>query len=158
VLSRQPTYTYITNGYGTYVKTLNGYMDVVRGYQAVTQTQTVQASNGTNTLSFGPGISVADIQVEASGNDLIIGLRDPNNPNATFAQLIDKIRIQNWINPLNQVQSFKFADGTTIGVAEIIAIENGKVIAPPTLSLHSVTGNAGTAIPLSIVSAVGSTD
>ena len=156
VTARRPQYSY--DNYGNRFR--SGYIDSVNGYQAVAQTttQTVQVSNGANTLQFGPGIAVTDIEVKASGNDLIIAVKDPNSPNATFAQLTDKVRIQNWINPLNQVQTFKFADGSTLGVAEIVALGNGAVIGPPTLSVQSASGSAGSAIPLSIASALTSTD
>jgi YD repeat-containing protein len=160
VTARTPTYSYTPSNY-TYqppIKTLTGYQDTINGYKLGPETVLVQTSNGSNTLQFGPGIAVTDIEVQASGNDLLIGVKDPSNPNATFAQLTDQIRIQNWVNPLNQVQAFQFADGTTLGVAEITALENGKIIAPPSLSVQSASGNAGSAIALSIASAITSTD
>jgi len=105
-----------TDAYGN----ITGYWEHVIGY--VASTQTVQVSNGANTLSFGAGISVSDLEVQASGNDLIVAVKDPNHPNATFAQLTDKIRLQNWTNPLNQIQTFRFADGTTLGVSGIVSL------------------------------------
>ena len=79
----------------------NPYIDVI-GYAArtvsttYTTTQPIQVSNGANTLLFGSGISASDLEIQASGNDLIVAVKDPNHPNATFAQLTDKITIQNW--------------------------------------------------------------
>ena len=115
ITSRTPIYNY---------QYIVNYYDHLNGYRAVTttSTQTVQASGGANTLQFGAGISVSDLEVKASGNDLIIGVKDPNNPNATFAQLTDKITLQDWMNPLNRIQTFQFADGTTLGVSGIVAL------------------------------------
>ncbi|MEW6454450.1 MAG: calcium-binding protein, partial [Pseudomonadota bacterium] len=42
-----------------------------------------------------------------SGNDLIVGVKDPANPNATFAQLTDKITLQNWMDPLNRIETIQ---------------------------------------------------
>ena len=126
--------------------------DSFNGYRAYshTTTQTVQSSNGANTISFGSGIAVGDIEVEASGNDLVIGVKDPNNPNATFAQLTDKIRIQNWINPLNQVQTFKFADGTTLNASSILSLAsaNGTETLSSTGSIRTLIGSNADAILL----------
>src|SRR5262249_4598854 len=65
MLSQTP----VTDGYGNVVD----YTDHVIGYAP--GTQTVQVSNGTNTLSFGAGISVSDLEVQASGNDLVVAVK-----------------------------------------------------------------------------------
>jgi Ca2+-binding RTX toxin-like protein len=55
---------------------------------------------GTDTLVFGPGITPMDGFVRTSGNTVILGVRNPANPNATFEQLTDKITLANWDDPL----------------------------------------------------------
>jgi hypothetical protein len=47
----------------------------VIGYapRSQTTTQKVQVRNGANTLLFGSGISVQDLKVQFSDNDLIVG-------------------------------------------------------------------------------------
>ena len=147
ITSRTPVYSY--DGYGNRTG-IAGYDDSVLGYRTSTQTttQTVQASGGANTLQFGAGISVSDLEVQASGNDLIIGVKDPGNPNLPFAQLTDKITLQDWVNPLNQVQTFRFADGTTLNVAGIQALIG--LAEAPALSVQPATGIAGEPITLSL--------
>ena len=88
----------------------SGGMGAWIGYTTVTGTQTVRGDGGTDTLTFGAGISASDITTVLSGNDLTVGVRDPNNPNATFAQSTDKITLQNWLDPLNRIETFQFAD------------------------------------------------
>jgi Ca2+-binding RTX toxin-like protein len=77
-------------------------------------------SGSADSLVFGPGITASDILIQVSGNDLIVGVRDPANPNATFAQLTDRITLQSWMNPLDRIETFRFADGTSWNVAGLI--------------------------------------
>lgn len=51
-----------------------------------------------------------------SGNDLVIGIRDPATPNATFAQLTDKITMKDWSNTLNRIETLVFSDGSTFNM------------------------------------------
>ncbi|MEW6454449.1 MAG: calcium-binding protein, partial [Pseudomonadota bacterium] len=83
-------------------------------------TTEVRGDGGADALVFGAGISASDITIAMSGNDLIVGVKDPANPGATFAQLTDKITLQNWMDPLNRIETFKFADGSTLTGAAIV--------------------------------------
>ena len=140
----------------------NPYIDVI-GYAArtvsttYTTTQPIQVSNGANTLLFGSGISASDLEIQASGNDLIVAVKDPNHPNATFAQLTDKITIQNWVNPLNQVQTFQFADGSTLNASEIIGLVNasGSDTLTSASGINALIGNNSDAILLGASGATG---
>jgi Ca2+-binding RTX toxin-like protein len=60
-------------------------------------------------LVFGTGISPSDIHlaVSSSGTDLIATVRDPAN-----AAAADEVRLQDWFNWKNQIETFAFADGT----------------------------------------------
>jgi Ca2+-binding RTX toxin-like protein len=91
------------------------------GYYTATGTQTVQGDGGSDALEFGSGIAASDLTIGVSGNDLIVGVKDPANPNATFAQLTDKILLKDWLLANNRVETFRFADGTTLGLAGIVA-------------------------------------
>jgi Ca2+-binding RTX toxin-like protein len=84
-----------------------------------------QGDGGSDTLELGTGIGAADVQVQVSGSDLIVGVRDPANPNVPFAQLADRITLQSWTNPLNRIETLRFADGTTMSLAAIVAAGNG---------------------------------
>jgi Ca2+-binding RTX toxin-like protein len=82
-------------------------------------TMTTHLDGGSDTLSFKAGIGVADVMGQASGNNLVIALDNPANPAATFAQLTDKMTLLNWFDPLDRIETFSFADGTTINVANM---------------------------------------
>jgi Ca2+-binding RTX toxin-like protein len=66
---------------------------------------------GQDTLAFGAGISPSDIRVAGSGNNLIVTVRDPANPAAG-----DAITLQDWTIQFNRIETFVFADGTTLNV------------------------------------------
>ena len=89
------------------------------GYSTVTGIRTVRADGGNDTLSFGSGILATDVSIALSGNDLVVGITDSNNPSVPFDQLTDKIILQNWSDPLNRIETFKFADGSTLDLAGI---------------------------------------
>jgi len=83
----------------------------------VTTTVTTHVDGGSDTLSFKAGISVADVMMQASGNNLVVGIANPANPSATFAQLTDKVTLLSWFDALDRIETFSFADGTTINVS-----------------------------------------
>jgi hypothetical protein len=78
--------------------------------------QNVQANAGTDSLVFGPGIARSDIVMQRSGNDLIVGVKDPAHPGVPFAQL-DKITLQNWADVNDRIEFFRFADGNTLDLS-----------------------------------------
>jgi hypothetical protein len=69
------------------------------------------ADGGSDSLVFGAGIRVADVTTTSSGNNLIVTVRDPANPNAQ-----DTITLQDWALQYNRIEFFKFADGTTLNL------------------------------------------
>ncbi len=108
--------TYGTTSKGTLVQTGTTTTTQTSTYN-VTTTMTTHLAGGSDTLSFKAGISVSDVMGQASGNNLVVALDNPANPTATFSQLTDQTTLMNWFNPLDQIQTFSFADGTTINVA-----------------------------------------
>lgn len=82
---------------------------------------TVQLISIFEQATWGSGITAADIVIAVSGNDLIVGVKDSVKPNATFAQLTDKITLQNWMDPLNRIEALAIADGSTLDVAGIVS-------------------------------------
>src|SRR5205807_3626775 len=77
------------------------------GYQTRTSTDLAQYDGGSDTLAFGSGIAASDLSFQLSGSDLIVGVKDPANPTATFAQLTDKITLQGWTNPFNRIETLQ---------------------------------------------------
>jgi Ca2+-binding RTX toxin-like protein len=74
----------------------------------------VLANGGTDSLLFGPGIARSDIAVQRTGNDLIVGVKDPAHPGA---QPTDQITLKDWAIAFNRVENFRFADGATLNLA-----------------------------------------
>ncbi|MCA3265855.1 MAG: hypothetical protein ING19_07265, partial [Azospirillum sp.] len=98
----------------------DGEGNQVWGYYTATGTQTVQGDAGSDTLEFGSGIAASDLTIGVSGNDLVVGVRNPASPGAAFAQLTDRIVLKDWLVANNRVETFRFANGSTLGVAGIV--------------------------------------
>jgi hypothetical protein len=66
-----------------------------------------------------PASHAPDIVVRQSGNDLIVGIRDPPHPNLPFTQLTDRITLRHWfdLNGTDRVEFLRFADGTTLNLS-----------------------------------------
>jgi hypothetical protein len=97
---------------------------------------------GADTLVFGPGISVSDISVQGNGNDVIVAVNDPAHPNTPFAQLTDKITLQNWTDEKDRIEKLSFADGATLVIADSSALAALRVPFGATLSKSSVAENS----------------
>jgi hypothetical protein len=69
------------------------------------------ADGGSDSLVFGAGIRVADVTTTSSGNNLVVTVHDPANPNAQ-----DTITLQDWAIQYDRIEFFKFADGTTLNL------------------------------------------
>lgn len=93
----------VQSSYVQYIVETKHYGDV---------TETVRANAGADVLEFGAGISISDLAMRVAGNDLIVGLRDPADPEASFEDLADKITLQGWFDGNRKIETFRFADGT----------------------------------------------
>ena len=108
------TVTTTTTTWKTWIEPRDDGTNVsVSGY--VTETKTDHPNAGTDSLVFGPGISRADIVVQRSGNDLIVGVKDPAHPGAPS----DQITLQRWFDAdgFDRVELFRFADGSTLDLS-----------------------------------------
>jgi Ca2+-binding RTX toxin-like protein len=95
------------------------------------ESQDVPQDGGTDVLSFAAGIAPSDIVVQVSGSNLIVGVRNPANPNATFSQLTDKITLQNWTDPNNRIETLRLG-----GVDRAVAVGSAS-----SDTLNGTTGN-----------------
>ncbi|WP_139204271.1 calcium-binding protein [Azotobacter beijerinckii] len=71
----------------------------------------ISESNGTDTLRFGPGISLDNMQFQRQGSDLYITLADGG-----------QINVYSWLNYADgsrMVERFEFADGTQLTASEL---------------------------------------
>jgi hypothetical protein len=113
---------------------------------------------GKDSLVFGPGIAASDIAVQlvlaANGIDqnLIVGVRDPAHPGVPFGQLTDTITLQKWNDAYDRIETFVFADGTTLNVGA--ALGSFQVPLGETLSRNTVAENSAIGTVVGKVSVV----
>ena len=88
-------------------------------WSTTSTTITVDADAGNDTLAFGSGIAVSDVALRLTGDDLEIGVRDPNDPSASFDSLADRITISNWTDAYDRIETLRFADGTEVDVSAL---------------------------------------
>ena len=82
--------------------------------------------SGEDVLEFGIGISANDLDFMREGDDLIIGVRDPNAPHQTFDELGDMVTISNWYHASSagkSIETFWFANtgNTDVGSFGLLA-------------------------------------
>jgi Ca2+-binding RTX toxin-like protein len=82
----------------------------------VEKTRTVEMQNGNDTIQLGAGITADDIDVERSGNDLILALRNGGDTGA-IDTLSDRIVIKNFSNVNSTIENLSFVDGTTVDLS-----------------------------------------
>ncbi len=69
---------------------------------------------GDDVVVFGKNVSVDDITITKTGDDLVFGLKNTN----------DTLTIKNWYTSENQrVETFKFADGLTLNAEQIFSMK-----------------------------------
>lgn len=102
----------------------------------VTTQQAFHLNAGSDVLQFGAGIVQSDLVFELRGTDLFVGLKDPLAPSTKASALSDSIRLSNWVDVLDRVETIKFADGSTVTIASLV----GAISTP---SYNAVAGTAG---------------
>ncbi|MCK9372548.1 MAG: hypothetical protein M0P91_05075 [Sulfuricurvum sp.] len=73
--------------------------------------------NGNDMIQMGEGITLGDIDVERSGNDLIMALRNVGDTGA-IDTLSDRIVIKKFSNVNSTSENLRFADGTMVALSE----------------------------------------
>ena len=105
-------------------------------------------AGGFDSLVFDPGIGLSDISIRISGNDLIVGVRDPAHPGVAFSQLADTIKLQDWFDTRDTIEVFRFADGATLDLTQGVGAFTSQKPTGAILSGRSVAENSasGTAV------------
>ncbi|MDD3595660.1 calcium-binding protein [Sulfuricurvum sp.] len=80
---------------------------------------TLNDSAGNDAIVFGAGITVDDVRFEQDNFDLRIAL---NESNKTFDELSDVIFIKDWFKTNTNIETIKFADGSTLSATQIATI------------------------------------
>ncbi|MGB0782041.1 MAG: calcium-binding protein [Marinomonas sp.] len=97
----------------------------VNEYRTRTKTRTVELDGGNDTLQFGFTIGLEDLFFKTQGIDLLIGVRDIDNPNAQLAELDDQLTIQQWADTKNRIETFEFASGLNLDMSDITYANSG---------------------------------
>jgi hypothetical protein len=77
-------------------------------------TTTNHPDAGRDSLVLGPGIRPSDIVLWGSGNDLNVGVMDAAHSGAPLAEWIT---LRNWTDANDRIESWRFADGTTLDLS-----------------------------------------
>ena len=87
--------------------------------------QFTHLNGGADSLTLGTGIRSSDVRVQLSGANLIVGVRNPANPDVPFDQLADRITLLNWTDLLDRIETLRFADGSTVDLAALVNAGTG---------------------------------
>ncbi len=78
-----------------------------------------RATPGGDRIGLGEGITIEDIILRRYGNDLVIYIRDPDNPNQPLSQFTDVIRIRNWATASHRIEWVQFFDDSYTKISDI---------------------------------------
>jgi Ca2+-binding RTX toxin-like protein len=81
------------------------------GFWYADKAVTIEVDGGLDAVQFGPGITGDDLILVKDGNNLIIYLKDKDNPDAAVEELGDSLTIRDWFDPNNRVEILSFANG-----------------------------------------------
>lgn len=85
-------------------------------YENRTKYRTEQVNAGNDTLRFGNGIELADLDFEKNAADMVLGLRQSGAATGV-ASLSDRITLNDWNNSLSRVESIEFSDGSRYSIS-----------------------------------------
>ncbi|WP_158246498.1 cadherin-like domain-containing protein [Thalassospira sp. GB04J01] len=80
----------------------------------------VHENAGNDRIVFGPDINPNDLLIRADGQDLIIALKNPEYPDASFDDLSDQLRLVNWQDVRDRVEGLEFSSGTVIDIGAML--------------------------------------
>jgi Ca2+-binding RTX toxin-like protein len=95
----------------------------VAQYRTETRVRTVQEDGGKDNLQFGQGISLEDLFFQMTGGDLVVGLRE--DANTLLANMDDQIKVRQWSNAMNRIETFGFVDGLALNMSNIVQVASG---------------------------------
>ncbi len=102
-------------GTDTYVFNRGSGQDVIRDNPLGISPGAHPYGTPSDIVRFGAGIAVADLTVFKQGDDLLVHVADPSNPLAT-----DQLTFEKWfLSPVYRIESFAFADGSSLSSSEV---------------------------------------
>lgn len=95
----------------------------VTQYRTETRVRTVQVDGGNDSLQFGQGIVLEDLFFQMNGADLVVGLREGTN--IQLADMADQVKVRQWSNRMNRIETFGFFDGLSLDMSHIERVSSG---------------------------------
>ena len=65
-------------------------------------------------------IGIDDVMLRIVDGALVIALKDPDDPDAAFDDLADRVTIENWSNAYSQIEVLALGDGSRLDLKEIV--------------------------------------
>ncbi len=96
-----------------------------RRIRTSTKTRTVELDGGNDTLRFGFSIALEDLFFQTQGQELLIGVRDLEDPDKALYELEDLITIKQWADSKNRIENFEFANGLTLDMSDVTYAKSG---------------------------------
>ena len=78
-----------------------------------------QVDAGDDTLQFGYTLALTDLFFATQGENLMIGVRDPDDAGKVLADLDDQLTIKRWAHDENRIETFEFSDGLVLDMRDI---------------------------------------
>ncbi len=109
---------------------------------------TQEVDGGLDILQLGAGITADDLAFELVGSDLYIGVRNESDTGTTASQLADHVKILDWTDSKNAIETITFEDGSSFRFEDIATFAQGTIGADSldysaSSSNHLVTGFDG---------------
>ena len=92
-------------------------------------------------------LGMDDIVLRIVGGSLIVALKDPDDPDAAFDDLTDRVTVGNWSNDLSKIEVLAFGDGARLDLREIVAsggLTDGGPAVDLTAAIAAVYGDGTT--------------
>lgn len=80
---------------------------------------TIIDTDGSDILQFGDAITAADLIARRDGDSIVIGVLEAGK---TFAELSNKIIIEDWYKTANRIESIVFADASSLAAIDLVAL------------------------------------
>lgn len=86
---------------------------------------------GGDKLLFGAGIEIEDLILQRNGGDMVVYVRDRENPDQLLNQMADSITIQGWETAGNRIEVFQFFNGMDFDLSNIVNTHLGSDLLGP---------------------------
>lgn len=90
-----------------------------------TKTRTNELDGGNDILQFGFTIALDDLFFKTQGEDMLIGVRDLDDLNTSLSNMADQVKVQQWSDTKNRIETFELASGLKMDTSEVTYADSG---------------------------------